>query len=74
MTLKPLKAGDIVRLKSPGYGEPEHDCVVLRDQTDRLVWFATHVPTETRPAPAFVAPRNALRVIRRNGAKREGSP
>jgi hypothetical protein len=63
---KPLRAGDMIRLVSPGYGEPTGDCVVIADQSGAMVWFrASDQPSQYR-GPCFVARRSAVRVIRRS--------
>ncbi|HEX3000313.1 MAG TPA: hypothetical protein VHR86_08780 [Armatimonadota bacterium] len=60
MTRRPLRAGDIIRLASPSYGEPPGDCVVLADQQGELVWFA-----KDSGGPAFVARRGAVKLVAR---------
>lgn len=55
---RPLHTGDLIRLASPGYGEPEGDCVVIANQQGPLVWF-----TSITGGAAFVARREAVRKI-----------
>src|SRR5512143_1087514 len=55
---KPLRTGDIIRLRAPGYGEPDGECVVIANQKGDLVWF-----TAVEGGAAFVARRSAVRFI-----------
>lgn len=63
---KPLRTGDIIRLRAPGYDEPDGDCVIIADQQGPLVWF-----TASTGGAAFVARRSAVRLIKR---KQENNP
>ena len=63
---KPLRTGDIIRLRAPGYGEPDGECVVIANQKGDLVWF-----TAVEGGAAFVARRSAVRLIKR---KQESNP
>jgi hypothetical protein len=63
---KPLRIGDIIRLRAPGYGEPDGECVVIANQKGDLVWFAA-----STGGAAFVARRGAVRLIKR---KQENNP
>lgn len=67
MTRKPLRAGDLVQLKAPAYGEPDGDCRVLFDQADvdSLVWFISDASPTPYRGPCFVARPAALRLIKR---------
>lgn len=64
---KPLRAGDVVQLIEPAYGEPDGLCTVVADQEGigGLVWFtASESPSQYR-GPCYVARRQALRLVRR---------
>ena len=60
MTMKPLHAGDKVRLLAPEYGEPQGECVVIASQKGGLVWF-----TAVEGGACHVARRQALQVVKR---------
>src|SRR5512144_3273057 len=64
--VKLVRTGDIIRLRAPGYGEPEGECVVIANQKGDLVWF-----TAVEGGTAFVARRSAVRLIKR---KQENNP
>lgn len=63
---KPLRTGDIIRLRAPAYGEPDGECVVIANQKGDLVWF-----TAVEGGAAFVARRGAVRLVKR---KQESNP
>lgn len=64
---RPLRAGDVVQLIEPGYGQPDGPCTVVADQEGigGLVWFTASEQSSPYRGPCHVARRQALRLIRK---------